>query len=483
MMNEPSFSEKILQLASIIGEQFHILNLLNLLEFPIEKINEILTDRKFVLNFDEVNTFVYKFKDRKKREEILKNLNPEYINEIKSSSDQFTCGELIKTTKLLFESESKKLSKHHILGILVSYAKYLFDKKFYELSLNILDFIIEYIDKTTRTYEEALFIKASVHSRLYQNKEVISTCDKIVIFPDFIYKKYDLLVDFYFENGEQEKSLNIINDWKTLIERDKTYRFLEQTLKRYDILYRTAQYNNILAEIKELEEGEVSLCLSFGTIYGEYTVAQFYSLKGLTLYAQENYPKALEALIKSSNLFKKNNFQRNLLSTYNNIAEIYKIYKKYDQANKIYQKIIETSTRLGDTDALAAATWNIGESYFFQQDYSNAESYFSKGEQLFYEAGTYERYENYIKLFWVKLFMLTNRKVSAKTLVDEVTMSAYERGEMKEYADSLLLKGELISYEGEDPSHYFDEAISIYKKLGLKSELVQAEKSKLKFMK
>jgi hypothetical protein len=54
---------------------------------------------------------------------------------------------------------------------------------------------------------------------------------------------------------------------------------------------------------------------------------------------------------------------------------------------------------------------------------------------------------------------------------------------MKEYADSLLLKGELISNEGEDPSHYFDEAISIYKKLGLKSELMQAEKSKLKFMK
>ncbi|MEJ5274004.1 MAG: tetratricopeptide repeat protein, partial [Spirochaetota bacterium] len=136
----------------------------------------------------------------------------------------------------------------------------------------------------------------------------------------------------------------------------------------------------------------------------------------MAYYAKENFTEALNILIKSSEYFKKGGFQSQLLGVYNNIGEIYKLFKKYDNANAIYEKIISTSRYLGDKDAEAVATWNIGESYFFTKDYQKAEEYFTEGEKLFFEAGSYERYENYLKIFFAKLYIETSRIDSAEGL-------------------------------------------------------------------
>lgn len=390
---------------------------------------------------------------------------------------------IIEETKSIFFHEKQKIFKDDIAIVFISISRYLIDKKQYEKALELLNFVEEKMNKTLRFYEEASFLKMIVYERLKNKSELEKTAENIKLFTEFIIRKYQILSDFYFETGEKNKYAQIMEQWQNLLKFDSLYKYLDYKLIYFDSLYRTAKYSELLNELLELEKNELNQCILNETPYSTYIIGRFYSMKGLTLYAKENFSEALQALIKSSEYFKKYGFQSNLLSVYNNIGEIYKLHKKYENANTIYQKIIDTAKNLGDTDALAAATWNIGESYFFLKDYDKAEEYFTEGEKLFFDAGTYERYENYLKIFFAKLYVETSRPDSAEGIIDEVLMSAFEREEMKEYADALVLKGYILGNRQEDVTHYFDEAISIYKNLGAKIELKEAEKLKIQFLK
>lgn len=391
--------------------------------------------------------------------------------------------EIIDEAKVLLDDEKFKINKDDILVIFISIARYLIDKQMYDNALSLLNLVEEKINKTLRFYEEANYLKMIIFDRLKNKVEFEKSSENIKLYTEFIFRKYSLLIDFYFENSEKEKAEKVLKEWEELIKLDSLYKFLDFKLASFDLLYRTAKYSELINQITELENKEFKQCIISETPYSLYVAGRFYSMKGLAYYAIENFSEALNALIKSSEFFKKIGFQQNLLTVYNNIGEIYKLHKKFDNANAIYEKIIATAKYLGDKDAEAAATWNIGESYFFLKDYEKAEQYFTEGEKLFFEAGTYERYENYLKIFFAKLYIETNRIKDAEALIDEVLMSAFEREEMKEYADALTLKGFILGKRKEDVSHYFDEAISIYKNLGAKIELKEAETLKLQFMK
>ncbi len=385
--------------------------------------------------------------------------------------------------KDLLDVESQKNNQDDILIIFISLSRYLIDKKIYDKALNLLNLVENKINKNLRFFEECLFLKMIIYNRLKNKEELEKTSQKIKIFSEFIFRKYSLLIDFYFENGEKEKVDEVLKDWKEQIRLDYIYKNLDFKIQRMDILYRTAKYNELIDQIDQIEKNEIQPILDAKTPYSFLLTGRFYSIKGLAYYAKENFSEALNSLIKSSESFKKGGFHENLLTIYNNIGEIYKQHGKFENANSIYEKIINTAKSLGDTDAQAVATWNIGESYFFLKDYEKAEQYFTDGEKLFFESGTYVRYENYIKIFLAKLYIETARIESAEGLIDEVLMCAFEREEMKEYADALTLKGFILGKKKEDVTHYFDEAIGIYKNLGAKTELKEAEKLKIQFLK
>jgi len=390
---------------------------------------------------------------------------------------------IIDFTKSVYNDEKQKINKDDILIIFISISRYLIDKTYYDKALSLLTFVEEKINKTLRFYEDAIFLKMVIYERLKNKAELEKAADNIKLYTEFLIRKYQILMDFYFEMGDKENSEKILQNWQQLIKLDSLYRYLDYKLVSFDLLYRTAKYSDLINELNELENNELKQCLLNETPYATYIAGRFYSMKGLTLYAKEMFSEALAALIKSSEYFKKYGFQSNILSVYNNIGEIYKLFKKYDQANSIYEKIINTAKYLGDKDAEAAATWNIGESYFFLKDFAKAEEYFTEGEKLFFEAGSYERYSNYLKIFFAKLYIETSRFDSAEGLIDEVLMNAFEREEMKEYADALTLKGLILGKKGEDVTHYFEEAIDIYKNLGAKIELKEAETLKIHYSK
>lgn len=390
---------------------------------------------------------------------------------------------IIELSKSIYNNEKQKIFNDDILIIFISISRYLIDKNYYDKALSLLSFVEEKINKTLRFYEEACYLKMIIYERLKNKAELEKAADNIKLYTEFLIRKYQLLIDFYFEIGEKDKSEKMMENYQQLIKLDSLYKYLDFKFISFDLLYRTAKYSELINELNEIENNEIKQSLLNETPYASYIAGRFYSMKGLTLYAKESFSDALSALIKSSEYFKKYGFQSNLLSVYNNIGEIYKLFKKYDQANSIYEKIINTAKHLGDKDAEAAATWNIGESHFFLKDYSKAEEYFTEGEKLFFEAGSYERYANFLKIFFAKLYIETSRFDSAEGLVDEVLMSAFEREEMKEYADALTLKGLILGNKGEDVAHYFDEAIGIYKNLGAKIELKEAETLKIRYSK
>lgn len=390
---------------------------------------------------------------------------------------------IIDNTRSLFELEKQKNYKDDILIILISISRYLINKNNYDLAISLLNFIEEKMTKTLRFYEEAIYLKMIIYERIRNKEELEQTSEKIKLYPEFIIRKYNLLINYYYENGEKEKLDKVLHDYEKILKYDSLYKLIDYKLVQLDFLYRTAKYNELLYQLEEIEKNQLKECLSHDNLYSIFLAGRFYSMKGLAYFAKENFNEALSTLLKSVEYFKKSGFQSHLLTIYNNIGEIYKLFKKYDSANSIYEKIINTARYLGDTEAEAVATWNIGESYFFLKDYANAEKYLTEGEKLFFEAAAYERYMNYIKIFFAKLYIETSRFDSAEGLVDEVLMNAFEREELKEYADALTLKGLLLGKKKEEVSHYFDEAIAIYKNLGAKMELKEAEKLKIQFLK
>ncbi|MFN3411008.1 MAG: tetratricopeptide repeat protein [Exilispira sp.] len=390
---------------------------------------------------------------------------------------------IIDNTRSLFEMEKQKNNKDDILITLVSISRYLIDKNNFDLALSLLNYIEEKMTRTLRFYEEAIYLKMIIYERIKNKEEFEQTSEKIKLYPEFIIRKYNLLINYYYEIGEKEKLDKVFHDYEKLLKYDSLYKFIDYKLVQLDFLYRTAKYNELLYQLEEIEKNQLKECLSYESLYSIFLAGRFYSMKGLAYFAKESFNEALATLMKSVEYFKKSGFQSHLLTIYNNIGEIYKLFKKYDNANSIYEKIINTARYLGDIEAEAVATWNIGESYFYLKDYTNAEKYLTEGEKLFFESASYERYENYIKIFFARLYIETSRFESAEGLVDEVLMNAFEREEMKEYADALTLKGFLLGKKGEDVSHYFDEAIAIYKNLGAKIELKEAEKLKIQFLK
>lgn len=474
---------KLISIASVIGLKFNIVNLMTVGDIPAADYPVLVKDPEFCRTFRETAPFDYEFVDPAGKDRTLKSLTVEFIENIRQKHNEISVSNVISRFLNLYQSEPQQFVRDDILSIIFKLSRYLYEQKLYGKALESLSFILSRMYRNQKDYEDALYLKAQIHFRMKEFPKMTETLNLITIFPEIILKKYKLLIEFYFETGDRNRAEEIFTAWDKMIPAMNLHKIIDFEMSRSDYDYRLSNYDRNLERLKALEESAIPKLLEDGTSYSQYVVAQFNNAIGIVLYEKEEFQNSLNYLLKAADLFQKTGFKRDNLSVYNNIAEIYKYYKKYDKAVTIYQMIINNAKAMGDKESLAIGVWNVGETYFFTGDYPKAEEQFNEAERIFFEANAFDRYDNYLKVFFAKLYLATNRAQLASEYVDEVLLSAFEKGQTKYYADALVLKGVLLGKKGEDAVPYFDEALSIYGKLGLANEIKETEHYKVVYFK
>ncbi|MCX8059421.1 MAG: tetratricopeptide repeat protein [Spirochaetes bacterium] len=475
--------ENIAKIASTIGEKFNVIFLSILSDIDIETILLNLNSEIGKRKFEKLDNLNYKFIKKDDREKYLKELTNEERENIFKKHKESLVKTIIEETNYLLQQETRKLQKEQVIKIFTDLIEYLINEEKVSFVVKYLDYIISIAYKNSENYERLLILKSKIELRKNNYEEVSRLLNQINIYPEFIVRKYEILIEMNYQKGNIEEIEKIKKSWIEVLD---IYKIYNESI----YVYRTVEYMLRMSKYAEVIEILLNKINEIESLYrkSQYPIlskilGDIYNVLGNCFYERDNYNEAIKYYLSSVEYYKKNNFEREVLYPYNNIAEIYKAYKKYDKSLSIYRNIYQTSKSLGEKEVHSISLWNIGEIYFFMNDFENAYKYFSEAEKLLFSSGLYSKYENYIKIFFSKLYFETNQFELAKEYVDEVLLSAYEKKQMKEYADALVIKGKLVAKNNEDPIPFFNEAIDIYKELKLENEIKDVEKLKIVYKK
>jgi len=475
--------EKISKIAATIGEKFNLIFLAILSDVDFHDIISILNSEYGKKRFEKVDQFNYKFIRKEDREKILKELGNEEKEDIFKKHKESLIKTVFEELNYLYLQENKKLLKEDIIKIFIDFIDYLIEDGRTSIANKYLDFMIINAYKNSESFEKALLLKSKIEFRNKNYEEVLRYLNQISIFPEYLIKKYDLLCELYFETGNDVELEKAKNEWIKILEVEKIYNESVYNHAVVEYLLRKSKYDEAIKILKEKENEIMDKFNIYNYPIISKLIGDISNVIGYYFYEKDNFKEALKYYLKSVEYYKKHNFEREILIPYNNIAEIYKAYKKYDKALNIYKNIYQTSKTLGEKEIHSVSLWNIGEIYFYMNNFEEAYKYFSEAEKLFFEAGVYSKYENYIKVFFAKLYFEMNNIELAKEYADEVLISAYEKKQLKEYADALVIKGKIVAKNKEDPISFFNEANEIYKQLGLEQDIKEVEKLKIVYKK
>lgn len=475
--------EKLCKIASTIGEKFNVLFLSILSEVDLEDVITYLNSDLGKRKFEKVDLFNYKFIKKEDREKFLNDLTNDEKENIFKKHKESLVKSIIEETNYLFQQENKKLHKEQIIKIFIDIVEYLINDEKISLAQKYLDYLLSISYKNSENFEKILILKSRIELRKNNFDELLRLLNQVTIYPEFIIKKYELLVELNYQRGNIDEIEKLKNNWLLVLQLEKDYNESFYIYKNVEYMLRMSKYDEVIEIVKnKVNEIEEKLKTNIFVIYYKI-LGDFYNILGNCFFERDDYNEALKYYLSSVENYKKGNFEREVLYPYNNIAEIYKAYRKYDKALSIYRNIYQTSKTLGEKEVHSISLWNIGEIYFMMNDFDNAYKYFSDAEKLLFSSGIYSKYENYIKIYFAKLYFEKNEFDLAKGYVDEVLISAFEKKQMKEYADALVIKGKLVAKNNEDPLPFFNEAIEIYKNLKLQQELKEVERLKIIYKK
>ncbi|MCX8056322.1 MAG: tetratricopeptide repeat protein, partial [Ignavibacteria bacterium] len=183
-------------------------------------------------------------------------------------------------------------------------------------------------------------------------------------------------------------------------------RFLNQALDYYERGY-LSQSAELLEKVIEIEdklgnlERKANCYIYLGLI--NYQISDFNK-------AKNNYQKALE-------IFRQRNDKKNELLVLNNIAGIYSILGKYNDAIKIYSDVLGKSLIFADKESEAIVSLNLGELYQELWDFEKSFDYFNRAYDAYEILGDVKG-----KLYTLKkisdLFILSKNYPNAIKTID-----------------------------------------------------------------
>ncbi len=209
------------------------------------------------------------------------------------------------------------------------------------------------------------FKKGYAFFKAANNKKGISDCVNDIGLVYDAWSKYDEAYKYYKESFEIEKELKNEKGMATSL------------LNIGNINYYRKQYADALDDFFQAFN-------HFSTINNLDGIGMAYLNIGVIYNQLMDFPKAIEFLQKSQDIYSKTGDVRNLSRVLNNMADIYSEHtKKYKKALLLYDKVLQMKINIGSKVGVALVKNNLGVLYGHMDNLSMAETYFRESLKIY----------------------------------------------------------------------------------------------------
>jgi len=374
----PSLNEDELQIIlilNIINEPLDPFELVEIMNINEEKLIEILDRliRKGIIQENDDKISIKRIEYYESVKKMFSSLRIRMINQKlgdyyykkgnieKAGIHYYQAGKNDIAYKLLKEAFNKAKEYGNMESI-IHYGRILLSIKEDDLEVGIT-----YADilKSYDKYRDAISVLETLEKYYPENVEILLR-----------------LSELYYEINEYNKSFDVVK----LMEKmkiDEKYRPQLYYLGALNLYVR-----NLFKESMEYIKKSEELCLKYGN---ELILSRLYRLKGNIYFDQNDYKKSLEYYQKALELAEKNNLYYDIVSTYNNIGNIYSTLEgRIDIALQYYKKALAIAEKNWYTSLLLTLYINLGAIYSYIGDMDLSLEYLKKSFSLSFLLDLYE---------------------------------------------------------------------------------------------
>lgn len=195
-----------------------------------------------------------------------------------------------------------------------------------------------------------------------------------------IYKSFIML-----NERKVNKALAIID--KILVEDKDKINLIQEfgaRVSKTESLLRLGKSVNVLEEIKQCDQ----LLQRIDDTEKEHLIqseAKYFALKGRLYTENGDLEKAMNNYLNSLALFEKSENKIEIYFQLNNIAWIYRVQGKLDQAFDYFHRQLKLCIEIGEPKYIGWSTWSLGEISFYKGDLHVAREFVEKSLSIFNE--------------------------------------------------------------------------------------------------
>ncbi len=374
----PSLTEEELQIIlilNIINEPLDPFELVEIMNINEEKLIEILDRliRKGIIQENDDKISIKRIEYYESVKKMFSSLRIRMINQKlgdyyykkgnieKAGIHYYQAGKNDIAYKLLKEAFNKAREYGNMESI-IHYGRILLTIKKDDLEVGLI-----YSDtlKSYEKYREAITVIEMLRKYYPDNIEILLR-----------------LSELYYKINEFNKSYDLSKLMEKM-EMDEKYRPQLYYLSALNLYIR-----NLFKESMEYIKKSEEMCIKY---QNEIILSKLYRLKGNIYYDQDDFSKSLEYYQKGLELAEKNNLYYDIVSTYNNIGNIYSILEgKMDIAIQYYMKALAIAEKNWYTSLLLTLYINLGTIYSYTGDMDLSLEYLKKSFSLSFLLDLYE---------------------------------------------------------------------------------------------
>lgn len=195
-----------------------------------------------------------------------------------------------------------------------------------------------------------------------------------------IYKSFIML-----NERKVNKALAIVD--KILVEDKDKINLIQEfgaRVSKTEALLRLGKSVNVLEEIKQCDQ----LLQRIDDTEKEHLIqseAKYFALKGRLYTENGDLEKAMNNYLNSLALFEKSENKIEIYFQLNNIAWIYRVQGKLDQAFDYFQRQLKLCIEIGEPKYIGWSTWSLGKISFYKGDLHVAREFVEKSLSIFNE--------------------------------------------------------------------------------------------------
>ncbi len=296
--------------------------------------------------------------------------------------------------------------------------------------LNIEEYYAEYNDSEVfKYYDEAIKLSEELSDN------------------DAYFKAKEILSGYYFYHSEFDKVIELLTEVTNYQQLKNKPNVDDYTMLAF-AFFKTKQYEKVLEYYEKAKES-----LPDKDQIGK---GMLENLMGLTYYKLDYLDEAKDRFRSAIEIYKNTDDLGSLAVSYNNLALVYSLEDKFDEAIAYTKKSTALDVKNGNKYGIAISKLNIGSYYIAEKKYDLAKQYLSESEKLLIELDEKLKLANLYRNFGQLYFDTGKYLLARKYLEDSIKIL-----ENRDYDDVKILSLRVLA-KVENHLHHYQKADSIF---------------------